>query len=217
MYIYIYESVSTHDGLCTTGSQPASSLRVSRSSCRRRRFFALSRHWGSSRRRHRTDRATRDRYVNGEARVDAHARRETRLRAERRSTAGSRGKRIGCDRARVRLSTAVNQLRIPTGAVLRAERARASERNVGEEQRRAGGGGGGESARRSETAGMRIAAEQRERKRKEEGKRERETAIGARSSGEREQTTWSNCVYKPYRPGVTWPCFDRNLARRTSG
>lgn len=22
------------------------------------------------------------------------------------------------------------------------------------------------------------------------------------------------CVYKPCRPGVTWPCFDRNLARQ---
>lgn len=24
-----------------------------------------------------------------------------------------------------------------------------------------------------------------------------------------------HCVYKPCRPGVTWPCFDRNLARCT--
>lgn len=38
--------------------------------------------------------------------------------------------------------------------------------------------------------------------------------IGARRGGEREQTTWSICVYKPCRPGVTWPCFDRNLARQ---
>jgi len=43
---------------------------------------------------------------------------------------------------------------------------------------------------------------------------ERETMIGARRGGEREQTTWSICVYKPCRPGVTWPCFDRNLARQ---
>ena len=132
----------------------------------------------------------------GEARheIDSHTHRETKLRAgamfRRRRV---RRKRIDC--ARVRLSTAMNQLRIPTGAVLRAERARVSERNVEEERGNGGGEQEGKERDRQPEREARRSEERGREKGKEEREREREKQIGARSSGKREQTTWSNSVF----------------------